>query len=174
MTNQTGFWSGMGSFRRRKTSVSIHRLMSGRSASRMVGRDVMKIQPRRVSAQLVAVQAERCLVWLGQKPEAVRAHIERTENACPLLRGLRIDQHPILGSFDATVDFGRIGHPLHQFLRRRKDRSADARISSAELQRRSDSSRLPAGRATRPVPWLRPCGVVPSTGSNRASGHRAD
>ena len=61
-----------------------------------------------------------CLVLLGQKPEAVRAHIERTKNPCPLLRGLRIDQHPILGSFDAPVDFGWIGHPSHQFFRRRK------------------------------------------------------
>jgi hypothetical protein len=35
--------------------VSIQRLMSGRRASRIVGRDVMNIQPRRVSAHFVAV-----------------------------------------------------------------------------------------------------------------------
>jgi hypothetical protein len=60
-----------------------------------------------------------CLVWLGQKPEAVRAHIERAEDSRPLLRDLRIDQHPTLGSFDAAVDFGRVGHPLHKFFWRR-------------------------------------------------------
>ena len=62
-----------------------------------------------------------CLVWLGQKPEAVRAHIEGAENSRPLLQSLRIDKHPILGSFDAAVDFGGIGHPLHEFFRRRKE-----------------------------------------------------
>jgi len=58
---------------------------------------------------------------LGQKPEAVCAHIERAKDSCPLLRSLRIDQHPILGSFDAPIDFGRVGHPSHQFFRRRKE-----------------------------------------------------
>ena len=75
----------------------------------------MKIQPRRVSAHFVAVHIRGCFVFLGQKPEAVRAHIERAENASPLLRGLRVDQHPILGSLDATVDLGGIGHPLDEF-----------------------------------------------------------
>src|SRR5208283_4659471 len=55
-----------------------------------------------------------CFVFLWQKPEAVRAHIERAENASPLLRGLRINQHPILGSLDAMVDLGGIGHPLDE------------------------------------------------------------
>src|ERR1035441_6936998 len=56
-----------------------------------------------------------CLVLLGQKPEAVRAHIERSENSCPLLRSLRINEHPILRSLDAAVDLGRIGHPPYEF-----------------------------------------------------------
>jgi len=49
---------------------------------------VMKIQPRRVSAHFVAVHIEVVFVFLGQKPEAVRAHIERAENASPVVAGL--------------------------------------------------------------------------------------
>ena len=80
----------------------------------------MKIHPRRVSAQLVAVQTERCLALFGKQAEAVGTHIEGAEYAGALLRSLRIDQHPILRSLDAAVDFGGVGHPLDQILRRRQ------------------------------------------------------
>src|SRR5580658_3838599 len=62
----------------------------------------------------------RCLVLFGQKPEAVRAHIERAENSCPLLRSLWINEHPVLGSSHAPVDLVRIRHPTYEFFGCRK------------------------------------------------------
>ena len=82
----------------------------------------MKIHPRRVSAHCVAVQTELVSFSFGKQAEAVGAHIERAENASALLRSLRIDQHPILGSLDAAVDLGRVGHPFDQVFGRRQIR----------------------------------------------------
>src|ERR1022692_3360737 len=124
----------MGSFKRRRTRVSIHRLISGRSASRMVGRDVMKIHPRRVSAQLVAVQTLVVSLSLGssRKLSALILREPSTPVRCcgafgsisiqysvPLTRrsisaGSDIHLKSIFGSLDATIDFSWIGHPFDQ------------------------------------------------------------
>ena len=67
MTNHTGFCCGIGSFRSRKTRRSTHRLMRGRKASRMVGCEVIKIQPWRVSAHFVAVHVAVTSLLFGSK-----------------------------------------------------------------------------------------------------------
>ena len=74
--------------------MSIQRLMRGRSASRIVGREVMKIHPRRFSAHFVAVQTEVVSASFGSRRKLSATHIQGAKDAGSLLRGFRVDQHP--------------------------------------------------------------------------------
>src|SRR5208337_724076 len=66
-TNHTGCCSGVGALSRRRTSMSIQRLCSGRSASRSAGCEVMKIHPWRFFDQSRAVHSVLASVFFGSR-----------------------------------------------------------------------------------------------------------
>ena len=98
--NHTGRDPARVSLIRRSTSVSSHKLIKGRSASRVSGVDVTKSHPRRSSDHFAALQRSRVSFSVGKRLNASATMLKdaSTPARCPVALGSTIASRGVASS----------------------------------------------------------------------------